>query len=76
MAKQTKEEKINSLKLIGKEINTDFEISPQAEKIIERFEDFPVDHFKSWWKKHYGTVNGMHLHHYLSINDGIVEAKK
>lgn len=76
MAKETNEEKFNKIKKIGIEINTDFELTPQAQKIIERIDDFPTDHFKFWWKKHYGTVNGQQLHHYLSVDDGIIQAKK
>lgn len=75
MAKLTKQERINSVKQIGKEINFDFEISPQAEKIIANIDDFDVDHFKKWWKKNFGNVHGGHLHQYLSSADGINESK-
>ena len=75
MAKETYEQKAEKLKRIGIEINTEFEISPQAEAIIKSMEDFNTLHFMAWWKKHYGIINGMHLHHYFSVSDGINESK-
>ena len=76
MAKETNEEKFSKLKKIGVEFNTDFEVSPQAKAIIERIDDFPVEHFKAWWKKHFGIIHGGHMHQYLSVEDGISQAKK
>ena len=75
MAK-TKEEQIESLKQIGKEIDFDFSLSPQAKAIIERIDNFPFEHFKEWWKKRFGTINGQHLHMYFSVDDGINQAGK
>ena len=75
MAK-TKEEKFESLKRIGMEINTEFEISDQAKKIIENIDGFNDEHFKAWYKKHFGLIHGGHLHQYLQSPDGIMEAKR
>jgi len=76
MAKKTKEEKFDSIKQIGKEIDFDLQLTSQAKNIIERIDNFPVDHFKFWWKKHFGVVNGSQLHRYLDTADGIIEVKQ
>jgi len=76
MARQTKEEKFELIKKIGIEINTDFEISDQAKVIIEKIDDFPVDHFKQWFKNNYGTIHGTHMLHYLNDAKGISDSKK
>ena len=72
---KTKEEVLTEIKKLGTEL-TAFELSPQAEQIIKSFDSFPYLHFKAWFKKHYGDVNGVHLHHYFSVSDGINEANK
>ena len=71
--KLSKEQQIVELKKMNLE---GVEISPQAKEIISRIDDFPVEHFKVWWKKNFGIVNGQHLHMYLSVGDGISGAKK
>lgn len=75
MAK-TKLEKFNSVKNIGKEIDFEFKLTPQAEAILDNLSDYQVEYFKLWWKKHFGTIHGGHLHQYFQANDGINEAKK
>ena len=45
----------------------DIRISPQAKAIISNYGDkFPYQKFKSWFIKTKMTVNGGHLHEYLS----------
>lgn len=70
------EEKIESIKQIGKEIDFEFIVSDQAKAIIQRIPDFPEEHFKLWWKKHFGVVNGGQLNQYLVSNDGLISAPK
>ena len=76
MAKKTKAEQIDEIKNIGKEIDFDFVLTPQAKNIIERIDNFPFEHFKAWWKKNFGVINGQQLHMYFSVEDGINKAKK
>ena len=72
MAKKTREELVEIFKEFGKE---DFEtiLSPQAKIMMHRFPDFPVEHFKAWFKKNYGVISGVHILHYIKDEKGLVE---
>ena len=67
--------KLDKIKLIGKEIDFDLEFTPQALMIIDSIPNFPTEHFKAWWKKNYAVVNGAAFHKYFSVEDGIHNAK-
>lgn len=71
-----KEDKIKKLKDIGKEIDFDFQITGQAQTVISHIDNFPIDHFKQWWKKNFGVVNGQQLYKYFCVEDGIIETKR
>ena len=73
---KTKEEKMTSIRQIGIETNTEYDISAQAKAVIKNIDNFDEVHFKKWFKAHYMHVSGSHLHDYLIAPDGLVSIKK
>ena len=76
MAKQDKKQAISDVKQAGIEIKEELRITAQAQKVIERIDNFPVDHFKKWWRKHYGQIDGGTIMKYLIVDDGILRAEE
>lgn len=76
MVKKTKQERLQSIQQVGKEIDFELKISGQAQSIINAIDDFDEEHFKAWWMKNYAEVNGGQLHKYLSVSDGFQASQK
>ena len=56
--------------------NLTIRLTKQAETILERFNDFPIDHFITWWKTKHVKLDGAMIFEYLQADDGLIKAPK